>query len=78
MDVHVEVQGPAEPWAPTARMCAVGWESLDHRDRAAARLLEARGTRVLPQRTKHGADEHGGHPATQIVVPRQPVSQPVR
>jgi len=56
----------------------VGWESLDHRDRAPARLLEARGTRVLPQQAKHGAEEHGGHPATQIVVPRQPVSQPVR
>jgi hypothetical protein len=57
MDVHIEVQGPAEPGAPRRGLCAVGWESLDHRDRAAAGLLEARGTRVLPQQTKHGADE---------------------
>jgi hypothetical protein len=64
MDVHVEIQRPAEP--------------LDHGHRAPARLREARGTPLLAQQAEHGAKEHGGHPAAQVVVPGQPLPQPVR
>ena len=64
VDVDVEVQRPAEP--------------LDDRHGAATRSLETRGARVVPQLAEHGAEEHGAHPPAQIVVPRQPVPEPVR
>jgi hypothetical protein len=52
--------------------------SLDDRDGASARLLEADGARVVPQQAEHGAQEHGGHTPAQVVIPREPVPQPVR
>jgi hypothetical protein len=53
-------------------------ESLDDCDGASARLLEAEGARAVPQQAEHGAQEHGGHTPAQVVVPREPVPQPVR
>lgn len=45
---------------------------------APARLREARGRPLVAQQAEHGAKEHGSHPAAQVVVPCQPVPQPVR
>ena len=63
MDVDVEIQRPAEP--------------LDHGHRAPARLREARGTPLVAQQAEHGSKEHGRPPAAPVVVPCQPVPQPV-
>jgi hypothetical protein len=64
VDVHVQIERPAEP--------------LNDGHGAPAWLLEADGARVVPQQTEYGAQEDSGHPTAQVVVPREPVPQSVR
>jgi hypothetical protein len=64
VDVDVQIERPPE--------------SLDDRDGASARLLQAGGARVVPQQAEDGFKKDGGDLAAPVVVPREPVPQPVR
>ena len=57
VDVHVEIERPAEP--------------LDDRDGAPAPVLHAVQPGATPQPAQHGAHGHADHGPAQIVVPRQ-------
>ena len=64
MDMDVEIEGAAKP--------------LDHGHRAPTTVPDAAVERASAQEAEHGADEHGDDTATQLVVPRQLVTKPVR
>jgi hypothetical protein len=64
VDVHVQIERPAEP--------------LNDGHGPPAWLLETDGARVVPQQAEYGAQEDSGHPTAQVVVPREPVPQSVR
>jgi hypothetical protein len=53
-------------------------EPLDHSHRAPSTIRHAVVARASAQEAEHGADEHGDDPATQVVLPRQLVTKPVR
>ena len=64
VDMEIEIEGSPEP--------------LNHRHRAATPVRFAAVARASAQQAEHGADEHGDDRATQVVVPRQLVTKPVR
>jgi hypothetical protein len=53
-------------------------EALDHDDASGEAVADARAARAVPQPAKHRLREHGGHRATESVVPGEQVAEPVR
>ena len=53
-------------------------ESLNHRDGAALAVRDAVTPRAAAVPGEHRVDEHAEHGATELVVERQPIAQPMR
>ena len=77
MDVDVEIQRAA-PGSPLRRLCAVGWKSLDDRDRAAAAVRHAVSARAAAQETEHRSEIHGHDRPTEVVIPGEEIPNPMR
>ena len=76
--VDVQIEGAIETGPPLRGLCAVGWESLNHRHGATLHIGKAALAGARAQMPMHLPQQHAHHGLAQVVAPGQQIPEAVR